>query len=69
MEAQRLRQPFVKVSLVNMCTFYYQFYHRLVNTVHALTKKKLLYKCVNLIANVFGKNSETTFFEGRGETK
>ena len=25
-----------------------------------------MYKCVDLIANVFGKNSETSFFEGRG---
>ena len=28
-------------------------------------RKKLMYKCVDLIANVFGKNSETSFFEGR----
>ena len=26
-----------------------------------------MYKCVDLIANVFGKNSETSFFEGRGD--
>ena len=24
-----------------------------------------MYKCVDLIANAFGKNSETSFFEGR----
>ena len=28
-----------------------------------------MYKCVDLIANVFGKNSETSFFEARGLCK
>ena len=26
-----------------------------------------MYKCVDLIANVFEKNSETSLFEGRGD--
>ena len=39
MKTHRVQQPFMKVSLSNMCSFFCQFYYRLVNTVH-LTKKK-----------------------------
>ena len=33
METQKVQQPFMKVSLGNMCLFFCQFYYRLVNTV------------------------------------
>ena len=46
-----------------MCLLFCQFCDRLVNIVH-LKNKKAFYKCVDLIVNVFGKNSETSVFEG-----
>ena len=33
METQRVRQPFMKISLGNVCSFFCHFYYRLVNTV------------------------------------
>ena len=45
-----------------MCLLFCQFCYRLVNIVH-LTKKKAIVR-VDLIANVFGKNSKTSVFEG-----
>ena len=65
METQRVRQPFMKVSLGNMCSFFCQFCYRLLNTVRFNEEiRKLLYKCVDLIANVFEKSSEISFLEG-----
>ena len=32
METQRVREPFMKVSLGNMGSFFCEFYYRLVNT-------------------------------------
>ena len=46
-----------------MCLLFCQFcYYRLANIAH-LTKKKAIV-CVDLIANIFGKNPKTSVFEG-----
>ena len=46
METQRVRQPFMKASLGNMCSFLCQFYYRLVNTVRFNEEKSY---CISVL--------------------
>ena len=55
METQRVRQPFMEVSLGNMCSFLCQFYYRLVNTVRFFEEKSYCISALILLLMFLGK--------------
>ena len=54
-ETQRVRQPFIKVSLGSMCSFFCQFYYRLENTVRFNEKKSYCISVLILLLIFLGK--------------
>ena len=64
-ETQRLQQPFMKVSLGNMRSFFCQFYYMLVNTVHFNEEKSYCISVLILLLMFLGKIFKHNFFEGR----
>ena len=66
-ETQRVRQSFMKVSLGNMCSFFCQFYYRLVNTVRFSEGKSCCISVLILLLMFLGKIPKRHFFEGRVE--
>ena len=49
METQRAQQSFIKVSLGNVCSFFCQFYYRLVNTVRFNEEKG---HCISVLTSL-----------------
>ena len=49
METQRVQQSFLKVSLGNACSFFCQFYYRLVNTVRFNEEKGY---CISVLTSL-----------------
>ena len=67
METQRARQPFMKVSFGNMCSFFCQFYYRLVNTVRFFEEKIYCISALILLLMFLGKVPKHRFLKvGRG---
>ena len=54
-ETQRVRQPFMKVSLVNMYLSFCQFYYRLVNTMRFNDEKSYCISVLTLLLTFLGK--------------
>ena len=55
METQRVRQPFMKVSMGNMCSFFCKFYYILVNTVRFNEEKSYCISVLTLLLMFLGK--------------
>ena len=65
METQRIRQPFMKVSLGKMYSFFCQFYYRLGNTVRFNEEKRY---CIGVLVLLMflGKIPKHHFLKIRG---